>query len=209
MGYTLIENTLCWREPILPYTRINSWWIEDVLSWLQEHPELKNIVLVNRWAVRSQGVANESGQKVIYQREDGRGADACEVFELGISQLCRRLRGMGKNVIIISSIPEQIVDVPEMLQRFGLFGVENERIGISLQEYIERQAETTETFLKLEKENLARILWVAPFFFDTETSVPLLRPGRVSMYCDDDHLSPSGAKWLLEAIGPQLIQSIE
>ncbi|MBQ2869981.1 MAG: hypothetical protein IJE88_08150 [Akkermansia sp.] len=58
-------------------------------------------------------------------------------------------------------------------------------------------------FHKLEKAGLARIVWVTSAFFRQGKSVPLLLPCQTSMYFDDDHLSHSGAIYLLKHIqGP-------
>lgn len=186
----------------------NSQWIEQILEWLKKHPELHTVILVNRWAVRSQGWANESGRKVVYTRLDGQGASSEDIFELGITQICAELKKMGKQVIIITSVPEQGMDVPEKLQRFGIFGLLATSRGISEAEYDERQHEANIVFKKLQDNNLAQIIWVKQVFFPNGQILPLLLPGQISMYRDDDHLSPSGAKYLINKIQGTLQQLI-
>lgn len=192
--HTLLEGTVSKTYPD------NALWIEQVLDWLRSQHDIKFVVLVNRWAVRSQGWANETGKFASYTRIDGRGAKQEEIFELGITELCQRLREMDKKVIIISSVPEQVIDVPDMLQRFGLFKLDNSSVGITEAAYRERQHEAAAVFNRLEELKLAKVIHVAPAFFREGKSVSLLMPGRVSMYYDDDHLSPRGARRLLHLI---------
>lgn len=195
--HTLLENTYSDAYPD------NAAWIEQILSWLKSKREIKSVVLVNRWAVRSQGWANESGKNVTYKRHDGQTGTAAEIFETGITDLCRKLRKLGKNVVIISSIPEQGLSVPEILNRFALIHPNHNVVGVTQKEYEERQKEATAIFHKLEKAGLARIVWVTSAFFRQGKSVPLLLPCQTSMYFDDDHLSHSGAIYLLKHIqGP-------
>lgn len=198
--HTLLSGTISRTYPD------NAQWISQILEWLQKQPELKTIILANRWAVRSQGWANESGRKVIYSRLDGRGSSPEEIFELGITQLCSQLKEIGKQVIIITSIPEQGTNVPAKLQRFGLLSTST---GISEAEYAERQHEANIIFKRLQDDKLAQIIWVKPVFFPNGKILPLLLPGQISMYVDDNHLSPSGANYLLEQIRPTLQQAIQ
>ena len=200
--HMLLENTYTDTYPD------NAKWIEQILSWLRTRQEIRTVVLANRWAVHSQGWANESGKKGTYKRHDEKTGTAAEIFETGITNLCRRLRNMGKNVVIISSVPEQGISVPEILNRFALFRLNHNVTGVTLKEYEERQKEAAAVFQKLEKSGLARIVWVTSAFFRHGNSQPLLLPGQTCMYVDDDHLSPSGAIYLLNNIQEPLKDAI-
>lgn len=200
--HILLDNTYSDNYPD------NAAWIEQTLSWLKSRREIKTVVLVNRWAVRSQGWANESGKNVTYKRHDGQTGTAAEIFETGITDLCRKLRKLGKNVVIISSIPEQGLSVPEILNRFALIHPNHNVVGVTQKEYEERQKEASAVFHNLEKAGLARIVWVTSAFFPQGNSVPLLLPCQTSMYIDDDHLSPCGAIYLLKHIQEPLKDAI-
>lgn len=200
--HTLLEGSYSRAYPD------NAEWIEQVLAWLADHPELRTVILASRWALLSQGFYNETGKHEIVFRHDERANSPLEVFEIGITELCSRLKKMGKNVIILSSIPEQKVHVPEILNRFSLFTKAPSFYGISEDEYNARQSEANEVFRKLEKEKLAQIVWVGPVFFPNGMPRCLVLPGNVSMYYDDDHLAPSGAKFLIEHIKEPLIRFI-
>lgn len=182
----------------------NAEWVESVLVWLGEHPELKNVVLLNRWAVLAQGFINENRKPTRYYRIDGMGGTSAEIFERGLTELCERLAQMGKNTIIISSIPEQGVNIPEKTQKLGLFRL-NIPLCLPYNEYQERQKEVKSVFVKLQERGLAHVVWIDDVFYPKGTPIPLLNSRNECFYVDDDHLSPSGAKYLLKQIEERVI----
>ena len=197
---------MCWANSrIYPD---NDRWIEEVLQWLEKHPELRTVVLHNRWAVRSQGYANEMENQLMGMQADEQIRRAAEAFERGITELCKRLQAMGKNVVILTSVPEQMVEVPEMLQRYNLFSSPRGMTCMSHAAYSERQREANAVFKKLENQGLARIISVEKKFYPGNKPCELLLPGNISMYKDDDHLTPSGAKWLIHQMEKPLRDAI-
>lgn len=183
----------------------NAVWIEEVLQWLQQHPELKNVILMNRWAVRAQCFCNEDGRKTIYKRRDNVQGTPSEIFELGLTEICEALHQMGKNTIIISSVPEQEKDVPSAAAKFGLFCGEPHFKSISYDKYQIRQKEVKAALNRIEEKGLARIVWVDDVFYPNGTPVSLVRKDNVCLYVDDDHLSPSGAKFLMQYLEKKIV----
>lgn len=190
--HTLLYDTFSKKYPN------NAKWIDDTLTWLREHPELKYVVLANRWAVRAQGFTNEDGKPATYFRRDGRNGTSWEIFAWGLTQLCEELQAMGKKVVIVSSVPEQGYDVPSMLNRFGLF-FRLPLNSIPYNEYKARQKEVAEVLAAIQDAGLAHVIWVDRVFYPNGKPIPLLLHNR-SLYRDDDHLSPAGAQYLLEHI---------
>ncbi|MCQ2364879.1 MAG: acyltransferase [Akkermansia sp.] len=191
--HTLLKNTYSGR-----YGN-NAIWIESVLAWLREHPELKNIILMNRWAVRAQGMTNEDGKPVLYMRADGFSGRPDEIFDRGLTELCETLHLMGKNTIIISSVPEQGADIPAKMLKFGLF-MDNNTRSVPYEQYQLRQREAKAVLGRLETKGLAKIVWVDEVFYPNGEPILLLGDGKVCFYMDDDHLSPSGSKYLLKQL---------
>lgn len=187
----------------------NAEWLDAVLTWLEQHPELENIVLVNRWAARAQGFTNEDGELMRYSRRDGKTGTAPEIFKLGLTELCERLHGMGKNVIIFSSIPEQGVDVPSLMLRFGLFGHCENLNSLPYEAYQQRQTEVKAVLSALEEKKLAHVIWVDKAFYPNGQPIPLLLDNKVSMYKDDDHLSAGGASYLLHHLEQEMLNLLK
>ncbi len=184
----------------------NAEWIDTVLSWLEQHKELHTVILVNRWAVRAQGFQNENGTHQTYYRRDKITGSSNELFNLGLKQLCEKLKNMNKNVVILSSVPEQATNVPSTMDK-GIFGIC--RIdSIAWENFTERQKEVNQALKDIESKRLAKIIWIDSYFYENAKPVSLLMEGNKSMYTDDDHLSPAGACWLLKKIRNTLTTSI-
>lgn len=196
--HTLLRNSYSKLYPN------NAKWIDDVLIWLRKHPELKNVVLMNRWAVRAQGFTNEDGKPMRYIRIDDVTGSPKEIFERGLTELCEALQQMGRNTILISSIPEQEVDVPSKALKLGIFG-ENNPHSIPYEQYQLRQKEVKEVMRRLEKKGLAKIVWIDAAFYPNGDSIALLSRDRVCFYVDDDHLSPTGAVYLMQQIQQSIV----
>lgn len=179
--------------------------LEAVLAWLQVHPEIRTILLSNRWAVRAQGFTNEDGvlpqmhYQAPYINTDSTPASA---FETGLTRLCEKLRAMGKQIILVSPIPEQRETVEVKMHKARLAGIDWRRLIVSQEEYVQRQKEALEILRKLEQRGWVRVLWVDAFFFPQGRSRSLLEDGH-SLYVDDDHLLPTGARLLLRYLAPQ------
>lgn len=195
----VLMDSATWRD--MPE---NDRHLEEVLAWLQSHQEVRTVILSNRWAVRAQGTTNEDGGTRTYHApyidEDTTPAAA---FETGLTRLCEKLQTMGKQIIIVSSIPEQRETVEVKIHKARLVGIDWTRLVVGLDEYKERQKEAFAVLRKLERRGMVRVLWVEDFFFPQGKTRPILEDGY-SMYIDDDHLSPSGARLLLRHLAPQL-----
>lgn len=197
--HTLLFNTFSANYPR------NDQWITSSLDWLAEHKELQTVVLINRWAVRAEGTTNENNAHIVYKRRDHKATKTEDIFRLGITELCQKLCDMGKNVIIISSIPEQGVDVSSRLNRLPLFsGYKNNMQSIPYPAYEERQRIVKNCFNMLEEQGLAHIIWVDKFFYPNGNPIEL-QQGGYSLYKDDDHLTPTGAKYLLRSLESELL----
>lgn len=185
----------------------NAAWLEDVFQWLRMHPELKTVILCNRWAVRAKGNANEiPGSSVRYIRHDGKGETTEEVFRLGITELCKRLQSMNRQVIILADVPEQGYDIPSAYNRCYLLRQRKADIrSIPLSEYSERQSEVIRCFRELERKGLARVLWTNDIFYPQGEPIELDINGHC-LYVDDDHLSPTGARFVVQHWEKELIK---
>jgi len=142
--------------------------LEEVLAWLQGRPEVHTVILSNRWASYAKWCGNEyislrpSRCRVPYIGAD---TTSAAVFEIGLTRLCEKLQAMGKQIIIVSSIPEQREKVEVKIHKARLAGIDWTRLVVGLEEYGERQKEALAVLRKLERRGLARVLWVDEFFF--------------------------------------------
>lgn len=202
-GVTLARFTNYAGSNALPKNSEN---IEAVLKYLRQTPQLKTVVLSNRWACTETGTWNESRGYWYPVRIDGKKGSHEELFYMGLKELCEEICAMGKKVIIVASVPEQGSSIPKELGRFaGITGKPSLSFSLPLAEYEARQHRVVKCFRRLEELNLATIIWVQDIFYPNGNPIPLLRHSN-SLYVDDDHLSAAGSQFLIEQRTPQLIK---
>ena len=173
--------------------------VDAVLSWLAQHPELRTVFLYSRW-VSAASIGHAGGGHVVAYQLEQQPEDLTplEVFEQGLTDLVVKLREMGREVILFSSVPEQSMDIPLMLHQAKLYRRSPMDFVVDYPAYCQRQKEVSDVFRKLESSGLATVWWVDDFFFPQGEKRPLLTPDNVALYRDGDHLSSTGAKLLVE-----------
>ncbi len=188
----------------------NAQWVDEVLSWIDSHPEIRNIVLVNRWAVRTQGFLNEQSDSFMKLSVEGVAEDETNLvkFEKGLSDLCVLLKGKGKNVIICSSIPELGLNVPTLSVKQRWFGDYANHLYLTAEKYNKRQKEVKDVLRALENRGLAKVIWVDSVFFSQDGKIRSLIENGKSLYIDDDHLSTTGANILIRGLKMELLEAM-
>lgn len=197
--------TLMDKVVVDQYKPYNDKLIEATLNWIGKHSELKTIILVNRWACNSEGLANELPLIKInfHFANDLSDLPSDQIMEIGLKEICRKLKQMGRNVIIISSIPEQGFDVLTRCYKNKLFGLSLPR-GISRGQFEKRQKNVFRILRDIEGESLAKVIRVDDFFFSGSSDCFISSEDNQPLYLDDDHLSPDGACKLVQHYSDQI-----
>jgi peptidoglycan/LPS O-acetylase OafA/YrhL len=172
--------------------------LDLVLAWLKSHPEIKNIVLVNRWAMRmDRYVIERPAVKLDYVLQGQDISSSPEKFlEIGLMNLCQQLKQAGFNVVIISSVPEQGLDVPSSYLKSKRFGYAVP-CGVDYEVFSQRQKRVMAILQNLQKQELAEIVWIDDFFFPDKTQCQIMDRESNVFYMDSNHLTPTAAKKLL------------
>ncbi|MBI1326148.1 MAG: acyltransferase family protein [Alphaproteobacteria bacterium] len=163
---------------------------DRVLAYLEAHKEIREIILVNRWA-----------DHLAYWHKKRFAKDkALALREESLLDVIKRLQAMGKKVTFVAQVPlvpSKIQDVPSSLARIKMYG-RNVDLRPTLQEYKEHQHDMWTLYEKIEKETSAHVIWPHKFMCDEEYC-EIVKDGQ-SLYYDDDHLSRFGAESLADKL---------
>lgn len=171
---------------------------ENLINWLKEQPSIQFVILSNFWSIRY----------VPHKLLDGTVITESETTSARTEQLrnfCIEMNKIGKNVIILADTPSIKEKNPLKIRRKKILyndslPIDYSRTECTLEQYIEENKKTFETFDKLEQENLCTILRPHTSLFDNGVFSALDSP----ILGDTNHLTGYGARKALEALVPKL-----
>lgn len=175
---------------------------QSVLRMLSRAPEIKTVVLGARWALSAEGkrYAHESGTDVTLV--DLEAADTARlpnyvVFETGLARTIDALHRLGKQVVLVGTIPEVGYDVPSAYMVAQVTGRDaNAIVSPALADYRVRTRHVAAVFARVARRT--PVSFVDPSRYLCTSRCLVVRAGR-PMYRDDDHLSTYGSYFLSPA----------
>ena len=171
-----------------------------LLDWLKQHPELKYVVVIQRWYQRC---------KVNKYDWDNKTADlSIEAHTEALREFARRLAGIGKKLILMDQIPDFETD-PRTYAKWCVRHKRNPQerpqpFQCSRERYVSRHGEYLTMLDTLEQEGLCQVLSFDRAV-DSMGNYVSYADGEV-LYRDDNHPAMPGAIWMMKKIGPDLMQ---
>jgi len=176
-----------------------------ILDILAKTPEIDTVFLSSRWALAARGVRyrGESGERVrladVVSPENNDLPNA-ELFVIGLQRSVAALQRLGKQVVVVSPVPEIGFDVPSAHFIAGVTDRDLEPIiSPSRQEYNDRNSESLAEF-----EKLGGVLLARPESFLCDEQVCRVTADGKPLYRDDDHLSVFGSEYVARAFDATL-----
>jgi len=167
-----------------------------ILEYVGGRPEIDTVILAARWAFATNGTRykTESGRSMslvdLESDETGAG-DNVALFEIGLRRTIKALSEQGKNIVLVTQVPEVGHDVPSATYSAKLTGRDvNSMIAPSIDEYRERTADVTRVFDSLTSEQPITIVDPAKLLCDGSSCRVVL--DGTPLYRDDNHLSLRG-----------------
>lgn len=175
---------------------------EMLLAWLERQKHIRTVVISCYWHLRfSAGSMRDWNLRRIPT------ADIRRHMEEGLRETCRRLKAMGKQVLVLRDNPfhpRSTNHVNRYLRR-DLLGLEYELPLQTLEQYADATA-TEEPFMQsLERMNLATVVDISPAL-EVQGTYPLRIDGKF-LYRDTNHLSRFGSLRVAELLLPLLHKS--
>jgi len=182
------------------------------LTYLEEHPEIKTVILASRWTIWIEETRYKSEEGIRVHLTDTLNelpvnATGSQLFTTGLERTIQNLLDMDRKVVIVAPIPEIGYDVPSA--NFIASQTKrdiNEIIAPSLVEY---QARNQKTFaiLKTFEEKYA-IQIIEPWKSLCQEDICRVAINGIPLYSDDDHLSVFGSEFI-SPIFDSLFESIK
>jgi peptidoglycan/LPS O-acetylase OafA/YrhL len=172
-----------------------------VLDGIKSRPELQTVVLAARWAIYSEtiGFGDERGRAFglrdaqTVAPADG---DAKRVLQAALRRTVDELRAAGKTVLVIGQVPEVGLEVPVCAARNQMLASVHRECAVTRDISSARTRYVDELIEALDAPPQGvcaalptRLLCSGPRCLSSLEGRPL--------YVDDDHLTKSGAEWLL------------
>ena len=194
----LAVRTAC--PPLLSISRPDERSCAEFNAAILEHvggrPEIDTVILAARWAIATNGTRykTESGRSMslVDHESDETGAGGnVALFEIGLRRTIKALAEQGKNIVLVTQVPEVGHDVPSATYSAKLTGRDvNAMIAPSIDEYRERTADVTRVFDLLTSEQPITIVDPATRLCDGSSCKVVL--DGTPLYRDDNHLSLRG-----------------
>jgi hypothetical protein len=172
-----------------------------VVSLLDQHPEIKRVILVGRWALNSLGprYGHEAGGPAVISPAGIR--DNPRAFCEGVERTFTYLQDRGREIVFVGQAPEIGWEVPSVLARARWFG-RTLPPGPSISAYQDRQRVVTACLSNLSRTYKIRVIGLSEILCATGTCS--VEQNGISLYRDSYHLSAAGA----ELLGPALEQAL-
>lgn len=198
----LANRSEAWRDECLATNAA-------VRRTLEAQPAIKTVIMVARWARYVDGteIAPAPTPPPLLVDDQQAAASASsnkEVFERALRRSLDRMRSDGRHIVVLESVPEIAVSVPDALAQLAVLGRAVDEIAPGIELYRQRQAGTHAIF--------ARAATDYPMFATVPVSDALCPQARcrvemegLSLYYDDNHLSAHG----VSLIEPKLRAMLE
>lgn len=167
--------------------------VDDILVT----PSIKTVILYARWARYDIGPTPNEPQRNLNIFGDGDPATNRPIFQDMVKHTVRTLRDRGLRVVIIAATPEAGFNVQHEMTKNLMTGA-HRHFTIDRTMFDDRQREVNRLLEELGQEDGVEVLYPGSLYCDGNTCKA--EKDGMSLYTDDNHLSPTGAALLTPII---------
>ncbi len=167
---------------------------ENSLLFIQQHPEIKTIVLSARWTSYYTTPYIVADKFELIDRKEGEDLSQQRLLWLGLSATIDTLKAMGRNIVVIESLPELKTTVNEMLVIQKLFGTNRKAFSETATSF----QEANNDFLSTMRSR-CKAVTLLNLSGDLFAQSPLVSDSII-LYRDKNHLSETGAYRIAEGL---------
>jgi len=163
--------------------------------------QIREVIVEARWAKYAEGTpyGNEPKGRILLTDDSCTVSDLAgdnhAVFARGLARTVRKLKALGKTIVIVAAVPEIGWPVPAVLARRALAKDSDiAAIGPPLRSYLARQSFVMQVFNRLIRDDAVHVLY--PHRILCATGACEVALNGVPLYRDEHHLSVFGASQL-------------
>lgn len=162
-------------------------------------PSIRHVIISSRWTSYLKGKPEDHKHEPRIART-GTPVEALKIMREGMENAFKQLQGPGREIVLVYPVPEAGVNVPYYIARKRQAGLDTRDLGLEIpaKEYSTRHDLTIPMF-----DEMCAKYSLIPVFPDrlliVDGQLQITR-GKLSLYCDDDHLSQFGTESLSKEI---------
>lgn len=173
---------------------------EPVLAWLENAPGIHTVIIMCRWDTR---LNFSNSKQVIYKAGDNIPTDSshnAELLEEGLTETCKSLRAMGKDVVLMGPVPVLKINPGNELRRRIMLKRSTDSLGeeISLEEFFMCEQPVFGILERVCAKTGARIVKLHPALEQNGKFRGF--KANTLLYHDTDHLSCDGAEHVVNQV---------
>jgi len=174
------------------------------VSYLSEHPEIKQIILVSRWAIYAmeERFKNEKGYTVYIRDSNTKSLSLDEnrrAFKRSFERTMASLTSLERRIIIMAQIPETEFNIPSSAARSILLG-RNIELRPLTSEYLTRQAYVSEVIDNIMDKY--SVVLIRPQDIMCDENYCSVFNTDIPIYRDTNHITNSYATKIASAFDP-------
>lgn len=175
-----------------------------VINYIQNHTEVKTIILTARWALAADGgyYKGEEGTtiKLVDTRQEQNGPNSV-LFDLGLHRTISRLLELDRTIVIVSDVPEIGYDVPSAFSIATRTGRDiNQIIAPTMKEYQDRNRIVLDILNSFTIDKAVVIVDPTKALCDADRCYVTV-DGQ-PLYLDNNHLSTFGSHYISYLFNP-------
>lgn len=186
---TPFYNRMCIREAF----RFSEEKKNRLFDWLKRHPEIKNVVIVQRWSIRLTKRLNDEAMPVRYDGSEVPNSHCYQDAERALEKFCLNLKDIGKQAIIMTEVPPVAVNPASYVRRALLHGTSLNMDALTCPAafYYNNFSSQLMTFSALEQKGVCKVLPIHRHLL-MKGEFCAIKDNKVWME-DSNHISECGA----------------
>lgn len=170
---------------------------QAMLEFIERH-RIPNVILTSRWPAFLDGDDKGNTAFILTPPE---GMDRAQFYAENLQKTVTAIRALGSNVWLVKQVPSHPFEPPKHLTVLAMQGKNTEGLGRSYEDHLQHQQAVNRIIDDIARQDGVYVL-DATEILCSDHKVCITELGGHSLYRDDNHLSPLGARYIKAMMNP-------